>query len=140
MPPRNIDKIIFCLRKLDKFNEFIKFNNITYEILEKIAAYIKFQYVSKGQFLFSIGKRAKKFFCIINGCISLRTIDPSKIKEQERIKNMTRQNDNNQNDLENYEEKKIKSLRDFGITDDNDNQENEKEEKENIIREYEIKK
>ena len=140
LPPRNIDKIIFCLRKLDKFNEFIKFNNITYEILEKIAAYIKFQYVSKGQFLFSIGKRAKKFFCIINGCISLRTIDPSKIKEQERIKNMTRQNDNNQNDLENYEEKKIKSLRDFGITDDNDNQENEKEEKENIIREYEIKK
>ena len=133
LPPRNIDTIIFCLRKLEKFNEFIKFNNISFEQLEKISAYIKYQFVPKGQLLFSIGKRAKKFFCIINGCISLRTIDPNRIQELERIKSLNKQND----DIEIKEEKKIKSLRDFGIETEHNKDE---EEKENKIKEYEIRK
>ena len=122
LPPRNIDKIIFCLRKLKKFNEFIKFNNITYEQLEKLAAYIKLQFIPKNQLLYSIGKRPKKFFCIINGCISLRTNDPIRIEEEKRRKNIdikTEENINQncyENDLIKYNEEKKNDIKEYEIS------------------------
>ena len=97
LPSRNIDTIIFCLNRLKKFNEFIKFNKLSYDQLEKLAAYIKLQFVPKNQLLFSMGKKARRFFCIINGCISLRTVDPIRV-EEEKLKNFDIQIE------ENYEE------------------------------------
>jgi len=128
LPPRNIDTIIFCLRKLKKFNEFIKFNNISYEQLEKLAAYIKFQFVPKNHLLYSIGKKPKKFFCVINGCISVRTLDPIRIEEEKRIKNYDMLKEENSKN-NSYENNLIKEKKEEKTDEENNN-----------IKEFEIKK
>ena len=138
LPPRNIDTIIFCLRKMKKFNEFIKFNNISYEQLEKLAAYIKPQFIKKNNLLYSMGKRAKKFFCVINGCISLRTVDPIRIQEEKRIKNyeiLVEENSENNSDKKNiFEDIKEKNIFNLQKDNNNDNDMN------NNIKEFEIRK
>lgn len=82
LPYRRIDIIIYCLKKMKKFNEFLKFNNISFEQFEKLASYIKHQFIPKNTLLLPMGKKPKRFFCIINGCISIRSYEPEKGYEE----------------------------------------------------------
>lgn len=132
LPYRNINKIVFCLRKFKKFNEFVKFNNISYDQLEKLAAYIKHQFVPKGHLLFSMGKKAKRFFCVINGCISLRTIDPIRIQKEKRKKNYEQFEDNPENSSDEEgkfgdNKKGIKIINIFNLENENDDKNKEYE-------------
>ena len=106
---RNINKILFCLKNLKKFNEFVKFNNINYDQLEKFSAYIKHQFIAKNELLYKRGKRAKKFYCIINGSISVKTIDPSRIEKKQKLKELNNEfiefSDNNSKEEENKDNK-----------------------------------
>ena len=102
---RNINKILFCLKKLKKFNEFVKFNNINFDQLEKFSAYIKHQFIAKNELLYKRGKRAKKFYCVINGSISVKTIDPLRIEKEKKLKELNNEineiSDNNSKEEEN---------------------------------------
>ena len=81
LPERSIDCIIFCLKNLKSFNEFIKFNTIQYEQLEKAAAFLKYQFVPKGGEIYTKNKRPRKFFGVIQGNVSLRTYNKNLIKK-----------------------------------------------------------
>ena len=111
---RNINTILFCLTKLEKFNEFVKFNNINYDQLEKFSAYIKHQFISKGELLYKRGKRARKFYCIINGSISIKTTDPSIIEKDKKIKELNNEfnefSDNNSKEEENKDKEEDNRL------------------------------
>ena len=111
---RNINKILFCLTKLKKFNEFVKFNNINFDQLEKFSAYIKHQFIAKNELLYKRGKRARKFYCVINGSISVKTIDPSRIEKEKRLKELNNEinefSDNNSNEEENNNNKEDNRL------------------------------
>ena len=106
---RDINKILFCLKNLTKFNEFVKFNNINFEQLEKVSAYIKHQFLLKNELLYKRGKRAKKFYCVINGSISIKTIDPLRIEQEKKLKELNNEfnefSDNNSKEEENNSNK-----------------------------------
>ena len=129
LPYRRIDVIIYCLKKMKNFKEFLKFNNISFEQLEKLAAYMKHQFIPKDSLLLPMGKKAKKFCCIINGCISIRSYEPEKGYE-EIIYNSDNINDEkSENNNEEKEKSDINNLK-LGNND----------EKTFKIKEYEIKK
>ena len=111
---RNINKILFCLKKLKKFNEFVKFNNINFDQLEKFSAYIKHQFLAKNELLYKRGKRAKKFYCVINGSISIKTIDSSRIEKEKKLKELNNEfnefSDNNSKEEENINNKEDNRL------------------------------
>ena len=75
-PKRNNDIIVRCLKQYKNLMEYLKFNNISIDLLEKISPYIKHKYVTKGEYLLKDDKKVNIFFGVINGKISLRTFNP----------------------------------------------------------------
>ena len=135
LPHRKINIIEYCLKKMKKFKEFLKFNNISLEQFEKLAAYIKHQFIPKGTLLLPMGKKAKKFFCIINGCISIRSYEPEKCYEEMIYNSDSINDEKSENSSLNKEILKEKEKKDIDILENGDN-----DEKIFKIKEYEIKK
>ena len=113
---RNINKILFCLKKL-KFNEFVKFHNINFDQLEKFSAYIKHQFIPKNELLYKRGKKAKKFYCVINGSISIKTIDPLRIEKEKKLKELN-------NELNEFPDNNSKENNNDNNNDNNNNDNN----------------
>ena len=109
LPERSIDCIIFCLKSLQNFNEFLKFNTIQYDQLEKAAAYLKYQFVQKGEEIYTKNKRPRKFFGVIQGNVSLRTYNKNLIKKSKRklnfdiFSNSSEKSNNNSEDADDDE-------------------------------------
>jgi len=83
-PKRNNDIIVRCLKQYKNLMEYLKFNNISIDLLEKISPYIKHKYVTKGEYLLKDDKKVNIFFGVINGKISLRTFNPKIILENKK--------------------------------------------------------
>ena len=83
-PKRNNDIIVRCLKQYKNLMEYLKFNNISIDLLEKVSPYIKHKYVTKGEYLLKDDKKVNIFFGVINGKISLRTFNPKIILENKK--------------------------------------------------------
>lgn len=83
-PKRNNDIIIRCIKHFPSFIEYMKFHNISNDLLEKISPFLKHKQIMKGEYLFNDDKKPNFFFGVINGKISLRTFDENLILENKR--------------------------------------------------------
>ena len=94
MSSKNLDKLDFnkrnnqtvmrCLKQYKNFISYMKFNNISIDLLEKICPLLMHRYIPKGNYLFKEKQKPHIFFGVINGEISLRTYNPDIILENKR--------------------------------------------------------
>ena len=83
-PKRNNEVIVRCIKHFPTFIEYMKFHNISNDLLEKISPFLKYKQIMKGDYLFKEDKKPNFFFGVINGKISLRTFDENLILENKR--------------------------------------------------------
>ena len=83
-PKRNNEIIVRCIKHYPTFIEYMKFHNISNDLLEKISPFLKHKQIMKGDYLFKEDKKPNYFFGVINGKISLRTFDENFILENKR--------------------------------------------------------
>ena len=83
-PKRNNEIIVRCIKQFPTFIEYMKFHNISNDLLEKISPFLKHKQIMKGEYLFKEDKKPNFFFGVINGKISLRTFDENFILENKR--------------------------------------------------------
>lgn len=83
-PKRNNNIILRCLQQYPNFIKYMKFHNISIDLLEKICPFLMHKYVQKDSYLFKEKQNNIFFFCLINGKIGLRTFEPSIILENKR--------------------------------------------------------
>lgn len=73
---RDTAKIAYLLKKLEGFGKFMKYNNITDDELKTASGSIKYEFLSKGEYVFYEGEPSKRFYGIIKGKVSLRLHKP----------------------------------------------------------------
>jgi len=83
-PKRNNEVIVRCIKHFPTFIEYMKFHNISNDLLEKISPFLKHKQIMKGDYLFKEDKKPNFFFGVINGEISLRTFNKYLILENKR--------------------------------------------------------
>ena len=83
-PKRNNNIILRCLQQYPNFIKYMKFHNISIDLLEKICPFLMHKFVQKDSYLFKEKQNNIFFFCLINGKIGLRTFEPSIILENKR--------------------------------------------------------
>ena len=83
-PKRNNDVILRCLKQFKNFIKYMKFHNVSIDLLEKICPYLLHRNIPKNTYLFKEKQKEIIFFGVINGKIGLRTYDPKIIFENKR--------------------------------------------------------
>ena len=81
---RNNDTIIRCLKQYQNFIKYMKFHNVSIDLLEKICPYLLHKNIPKNTYLFKENQKENYFFGVIKGKIGLRTFDPNIILENKR--------------------------------------------------------
>ena len=81
---RNNGIIIRCLKQFKNFISYMKFHNVSIDLIEKICPFLRHKYIPKDSYLFKEKQRVNHLFCIIKGKIGLRTYNPNVILENKR--------------------------------------------------------
>ena len=81
---RNNETILRCLKQYHNFIKYMKFNNVSIDLLEKICPILQHKNIPKGSYLFQENQKPSIFFGVINGRIGLRTYNPDIILENKR--------------------------------------------------------
>ena len=81
---RNNETILRCLKQYHNFIKYMKFNNVSIDLLEKICPLLQHKHIPKDSYLFKENQKPNFFFGIIKGQIGLRTNDPDIILENKR--------------------------------------------------------
>ena len=84
LPKRNNEVIMKCLKQYKNFIKYMKFNNVSIDLLEKICPHFIHKNIPKNNYLFKENDKDIFFFCVINGKIGLRTFEPFSILENKR--------------------------------------------------------
>ena len=83
-PKRNNEIIMKCLKQYKNFIKYMKFNNVSIDLLEKVCPYFIHKNILKNNYLFKENDKDIYFFCVITGKIGLRTFKPFSILENKR--------------------------------------------------------
>lgn len=71
---RNLEQIVFCLQQYPKFQQFVRFNNITFDRLISISAFLTHEFYPKGAVVYVENKKLKKIYGIIRGSVNIRRL------------------------------------------------------------------
>lgn len=71
---RNLSLIVSFLKQYPFFIQFIVFNEIDDNTLEKMANYVDIKYIKKGQFIYKEGEKLDFFYILIKGKIAFKRI------------------------------------------------------------------
>ena len=81
---RNNETILKCLSQYQNFIKYMKFHNVSTDLIEKICPFLLHKHIPKDSYLFKEKDKINFFFGVINGKIGLRTFDPYYILESKR--------------------------------------------------------
>ena len=91
---RNLDLMVYAIKKFKTSHDFIKINNISDKSLMLFCAIGKIFQYPKGSCIYLRHHESKEFFLIIKGKVSIRSLEPEKIIE---INDKEKINENNLN-------------------------------------------
>ena len=122
---RNNETIIRCLKQYQNFIKYMKFHNVSIDLLEKICPFLMHKNIPKDSLLFKENTKANIFFGVINGKIGLRTYNPNIILENKR---KYENEDINMEKIYIFKKKKSTQKNDIipNLNDSNDNNNNDK--------------
>ena len=75
---KNLELILFLLKKIPGFIRFIKYNEVKDEVLVKVLPFLKHVSYEKGSIIFKEGDSSTQFYIVVRGRISLRVKKPKK--------------------------------------------------------------
>ena len=95
---RNIDMMLFLLKHFNRCRRYIRMNSFTDELLRILVSLSTTEHFTKGSAIYTIYSKSNSFYFVIKGSVSIKTLDPIKIKEEFGLKT-----ENNKNKKKNNE-------------------------------------
>jgi len=84
---RNIDMMIFLLKHFNRCRKYIRMNSFTDELLRILVSLSTTEHFCKGTPIYRMNTKSTSFYLVIKGSVSIKTLDPQKIKEELGKKN-----------------------------------------------------
>ena len=92
---RNIDMMIFLLKHFSRCRKYIRMNSFTDELLRILVSLSTTEHFCKGTPIYRMNTKSTSFYLVIKGSVSIKTLDPQKIKEELGKKNENYKNRKN---------------------------------------------
>ena len=83
---RNIDMMLFLLKHFNRCRRYIRMNSFTDELLRILVSLSTTEHFTKGSAIYTIYSKSNSFYFVIKGSVSIKTLDPIKIKEEFGLK------------------------------------------------------
>ena len=96
---RNIDMMIFLLKHFNRCRKYIRMNSFTDELLRILVSLSTTEHFCKGTPIYRMNTKSTSFYLIIKGSVSIKTLDPQKIKEELGKKSENYKNHKNMNKI-----------------------------------------
>ena len=96
---RNIDMMIFLLKHFSRCRKYIRMNSFTDELLRILVSLSTTEHFCKGTPIYRMNTKSTSFYLVIKGSVSIKTLDPQKIKEELGKKNENYKNRKNLNKI-----------------------------------------